>query len=61
MFTQAGAKAALSICTECLKGATACVIAIDVLHKVTHGGPADVGPIRSYALNKQFPNDRTKI
>lgn len=49
------------ICFECSKCVVSLCLAVESLYKLTHGGFNEVSPIRQAFLNRQFPDDKTKI
>jgi hypothetical protein len=49
------------VCLECAKVGVQIGLGYEAGYKLTHGGMNDMSPWRQSAMNKMFPDDRTKI
>jgi len=49
------------VCLECAKVGVQIGLGYEAGYKLTHGGMNDMSPRRQSAMNKMFPDDRTKI
>ncbi len=61
IFTGAFVKKTGTLCVECLKVTGAAVLSGEVLWKFSSGSMNAVSPPRNWILNKEFPDDKTKI
>ena len=49
------------VCLECAKVGIQIGLGAEAAYKLTHGGMNDMSPWRQSAMNKMFPEDKTKI